>query len=870
MGEAESIDAAAFRLHVLDVGSTQYGDCELVQVGGKNILIDGAHTGDQKLIVGQLAKILQKQPPFKIDLLIVTHCHVDHIGALPFLVEDNQLDVKWALLADPKLGWGRGGGHDGGDDGGDAGIDAGAQPAPVNRLWAALREESRADEKDDAALAEFIDAAAKLEDRYNDMIDALRAAGTKVVLFNKQSGQGIADVAAAFAGVGMKILGPAEEHLDVCAAYIREVGRDAVDSITDALSVDERFDEVEAYRTMVETIDQPGVGAALNDMTIVVSFERGGKKILLPGDMQFAESEVPDLDEHMDDLLQQVVDAGPYTVVKIPHHGSYNAFSDDVLAAFKDTELFCISTGSDSLRHPNPKTLALLKKNRNKIDWYRTDKNGRITFTFGAQIEIEFEEGKKDDTTPNARDFVPARREEAVKGPETALGPSAATTPQPGGGRGGGGGGAGFQVQLDEITLRGFRFNIPGGAKIGFTMELTGAGAGGSDDDRGPDRISIGGIRVANGRAIPKLLFATSRDALSRNIGQREADRVLGALRDSGAVVVDSLPRGLHDGLAGVERVRAELKRHYDPAGKGGVKGVVLLGGYDVVPPVRLDTLDPRLRAAIGADHGDPDDFIVWSDAAYGCVDDDDIPELAVSRIPDGKSADLVIAAVQAGGAGTGPSAGAGGNGAARAAGVRNIRRPFAQQIYAKIGGSGDMFTSRDVTYRDVAPPRLAARNVYLMLHGDFRDAKSFWGEGAAREAVNVASTCPAGVVFTGCCWGALCSDTPAGMYQSDKPVSMRTPETSIALSFLMKGATAVVGCTGAHYSPLEPPYRYFGSPLHEGFFRHLDAGLAPAEALFRAKIEYLKDIPHGQEGALRQAIEYKVLRQYTCLGLGW
>src|SRR5204862_8178294 len=100
-------------------------------------------------------------------------------------------------------------------------------------------------------------------------------------------------------------------------------------------------------------------------------------------------------------------------------------------------------------------------------------------------------------------------------------------------------------------------------------------------------------------RNLPKLIFVTSREALAQNIGQVESDRVLRAVAESGAVLLDNLPQGLPNGLAGVARVRPELKKYADE-----LKGVVLLGGYDVVPPIRLDVLDPRLRQSLGPDHG--------------------------------------------------------------------------------------------------------------------------------------------------------------------------------------------------------------------------------------------------------------------------
>jgi hypothetical protein len=160
------------------------------------------------------------------------------------------------------------------------------------------------------------------------------------------------------------------------------------------------------------------------------------------------------------------------------------------------------------------------------------------------------------------------------------------------------------------------------------------------------------------------------------------------------------------------------------------------------------------------------------------------------------------------------------------------------------------------------------------MLHGSDADATRFWGENdyGIVEAVNI-SNLPrrfAGVVFTGCCWGALTVQTTAANYVPGQPVGVRTPGMSLALSYLHAGAKAFVGCTGTHYSPTVAPYQYFGGPMHEAFWKRYTQGAGPAEALFRAKIDYAQGLPHGQTSPTGQAIEYKIWKQYTCLGLGW
>jgi hypothetical protein len=125
-------------------------------------------------------------------------------------------------------------------------------------------------------------------------------------------------------------------------------------------------------------------------------------------------------------------------------------------------------------------------------------------------------------------------------------------------------------------------------------------------------------------------------------------------------------------------------------------------------------------------------------------------------------------------------------------------------------------------------------------------------------------------VVFTGCCWGALTVQTLASQAVYGQPLGIRTTGMSMALSYLHAGVLAFVGCTGTHYSPTVAPYDYFGGPMHAAFWKSCIQGAAPAQALFDAKIDYASGLPHGQTSVTAQAIEYKILKQFTCLGLGW
>jgi hypothetical protein len=371
----------------------------------------------------------------------------------------------------------------------------------------------------------------------------------------------------------------------------------------------------------------------------------------------------------------------------------------------------------------------------------------------------------------------------------------------------------------------------------------------------GGDSIDFDAADLGGGRTLPPLIFATSRLALATRYSAEPVDRLLDALRTAGHQVVDSL-----DGTRPAREAAASV---LDALGKGLANGVVLLGGYDVIPPDWIDCIPADMRLRVSSRVDPDDDFLVWSDDAYADTNNDTFAEHPVTRIPDGGDFRLLLRALRATNA---PSS-------LEKAGIRNAYREFAQPIYARLPGTQAM--ERSEPYASHLAYPLVADRLYLMLHGRADDATRFWGEtksGGHLEAVNVnmVPTSAGSLVFSGACWGALIVEERARNYSPGLHLTPRTPSNSIALAFLAGGATAFVGSTGAHHSPLDKPYQYGSGVLHQDFWERSMAGDRPAVALFRAKEAFGNGLPHHRSRLSDVALELKVLRQFTCLGLGW
>ena len=847
-------------IYILDVGTQQYGDCILLVHEGRRILIDGGHPRDADLISGQLATLLGPAP-HRIDLLVVTHCHADHYGCLPELVSTEVIDVQRALVADETLGWPLSRQPD--DAAGAADATAPAIGSARHILNEALLEEPLTDATD-AEIARFLQDAMSGEEKYKQMLDAI----PRVTRYGTASNRAIRGIEQEFVAFGLKVLGPTVDHLRICADFIYQESRrrrdDALESDAAATpeelvdlyrrEVSRKMAVVDGAADAIDAEDRMGAGSARNNQSIVLKVSADGFSALLAGDMQFAAAEVPGLDDAMTVLREKVRAAGPYDFVKLTHHSSYNGVDDSVLADYPGCLNFAHTGGLYDATHPDPGVLEILAGRSEDIYFARTDRNGLITITkSGDRMRMQVERGtlnnfQRNRSRPRPRpDILP---QPIVSGTEAIIAER-------------------WNREYIEVTAK-----IPHRAtRVTLTIEIepekkkpvTSPQTARPDEpiDRPPPEVQGPPGTPQGGQTgrFSRLLFITSPQVLGENIGRTEANQALNLIRTAGGRLLQ-VDRGLQPDVI-AQQARAVLQG-------GTFKGVVILGGPDVVPSERLNVIDDGLRQRVDdflirtRSDDDADDFIVWSDDLYGDIEGDRFAELPVSRIPDGRKASLVMAALS-----SSPQ-----NGAARM-GVRNIDRPFAEAVFRDLPGTEPLRVSQPTNPQALAGTTLSG-SVYFMLHGLDSDGTRYWGENGnnrfveAIDVSNVPRDAKGSVLFLGCCWGALATLPTAKRATGEYRIRPRTSDQSIALAYLEAGVSAVVGCTGTHYSPDDGLFDYFGQPMHVQFWRRIAAGSPPAKALFEAKAAYAPGIPHGPRDPFSEAIELKIWRQYSCLGLGW
>ncbi len=76
-------------VHYIDVGQ---GDCQLIMSGDKTVLIDAGERGEAKKVI----HYLEKYGVEKLDYIIATHPHDDHIGGLAKVIEEFEVGTIYA------------------------------------------------------------------------------------------------------------------------------------------------------------------------------------------------------------------------------------------------------------------------------------------------------------------------------------------------------------------------------------------------------------------------------------------------------------------------------------------------------------------------------------------------------------------------------------------------------------------------------------------------------------------------------------------------------------------------------------------------------------------------------------------------------
>ncbi|MBL0729677.1 MBL fold metallo-hydrolase [Piscinibacter sp. HJYY11] len=862
--------AARGEYHFLDVGDERYGECILVVFGKVRILIDGSHRADMRSRNGrpsvpdQLAEILNEPAPHRITLVVVTHGHADHIGCLPELLSTGVIAPEWALITDRKLGFGRT--LDDDSDVSDLASD------PRARLAAVWREEDASD-LDDAALSEFIDTVTSVESRYAEFIENLESAGVTVVE-HRGDLKLPKKLAEILKPTGASLLGPSEDQLLLCAQQIATTNQDAFELADALMRVDASIDDVRLYRAAVANVDRLSDssrnprGSGMNCQSITFAFGPRNARVLLAGDMQFTAPGVKGVDKEMQALRDRVIAAGPYIVFKTTHHTSDNGQDDELLTQLGDPPIIVHSGGRNDSGHPDKEVLELLEARRAGIKFARTDRNGRIT----VRPQLELKEAIETRGRINNFTVNPKSSDE----PPTPAAPTPAAivqaTVQ----------GAGPQIVIVnlppgpiDMTVAGVEIQVRHGANdrsaaSAFPSKSPGGTPGGTGGLPTIARSSLrrpvvlgSSVSLGGGRELPDLLFVTNKRRLENGIGKTEAGAALDAVLAAKQKVVEVGD----DPVEAAKAVSSLLARDST------YKGVVILGGYDVVPSQIVDVLEPAVRRSLGSDIGDVDEdhFIVWSDEAYGDTDGDHIGELPVSRIPDARDARMFHRALSS--RGVNPSK-------LQRFGVRNLARPFAADVWPALAGSTPLNVSASFLHTDANPQDLETAQLhYLMLHGSWRDGWMFLGEKKDRTYTDAffATAVPQqfdGLAFAGCCWGALTVSQRARDAGSATQIAPRVVERSIALSYLNAGGNAFVGCTGAHYSgPDTDPDVNYATHMHRAFWKALPVTrYSAASALHAARTEYSADIATraGDMETLDLARRLKNRAQFTCLGLGW
>lgn len=251
------------------------------------------------------------------------------------------------------------------------------------------------------------------------------------------------------------------------------------------------------------------------------------------------------------------------------------------------------------------------------------------------------------------------------------------------------------------------------------------------------------------------------------------------------------------------------------------IRYIQIIGDHDIIPFAELPN---------NANDGDT----LYTDDVYADFTGDEVIDVPIARIPDGKSLDLLIK--QLDGIST-PKPGV--------YGLANSLRQYAEPIMEIFDDAADVYWSLPMTSDDFSIGDVDVEHVYFILHGSKSDTSIWWGDPTLPIAFETNLAVCHGILLAGCCYGAY--------------IINKTPVDSICLRFLRSGIKAFIGCTGIHYSTSFTQTDDYGPLFHKLFFEFLMAGNKPSKAFLKTKRAYAELADSN--------IEDKILHEFVFYG---
>ena len=425
----------------------------------------------------------------------------------------------------------------------------------------------------DDDVASFLADAVSLEDNYRTMLATLKDAGCKVVRFqHDHAAQG--RLVKAFAKTGLELLGPSRKALDATVA-LASAGRqqDAATLVQDRLRQDAELDVVSLFRSAASVDADNRSGFLVNLQSTIATLVFDDYKVMLGGDFQFVKPQVKDdiVLAERDRLLAEIQQRAPFDLVKLSHHGSDNVVNDAFLDGLGATPLVGMSSGRGQPNIRRRRRCNCCRTARPTWKWVRTDRNGHVTVEFtpatdrGCRSAAERCRIRSPIVPPMS---APCESSEPEASVETTVSSS------PAGER--------------QITT-----TLPPGVDAGHDHRRSrpgrGAGCRHPRRRRQPAAPPSDSLPIGGGPRLGTALSVTAADGLAANIGASEADFAMHSIRPPATTSPSSAAQRS-------PAIRTEIRRAIDKSGS--VDGVVILGGYDLVPAYRVDTMPDEVGKA--------------------------------------------------------------------------------------------------------------------------------------------------------------------------------------------------------------------------------------------------------------------------------